>query len=163
MNQPIIYEYTPQHKAALLDLLLKLQVDYFKKTVTPQQQELSKAKDDRKAFSDYITFMERQPQDWKILLAIAEADKVVGFIIGSITTDDDLELSPIGKIEDWFVEEEYRKGGVGGKLYTELENWFKAQGCQQVLSDTWMDNTLSIDVHKQLGFFVTGIQFGKKL
>jgi len=163
MKTSIIHEYTTQRKAALLDLLLKLQVDYFKETVSPQQQEISKAKDDRKAFSDYIAFIEQQQEDWKILLAITPTDKVVGFIIGSVTTDDDLELSPIGKIEDWFVEEDYRKGGVGGKLYTELENWFKTKGCKQVLSDTWMDNTLSIDVHKQIGFFVTGIQFGKKL
>jgi len=157
----LIIEYSSQYRQALLDLLLKLQDGYFKKVVSPQHAELGRAKDNHKAFSDYIDFLEQQP-DWKVLLAF-DKDKPTGMIIGSVTTDEDLALSVIGKIEDWYVEDKFRKKGVGGKLYDTLEKWFVERGCSQVLSDTWIENELSIATHKKLGFFVTGIQFGKRL
>lgn len=164
MNQLVIQQYNPQYKAALLDLLLKLQVDYFKKTVSERQQALSEASDEAKAYGSYVDFLEEEIKEgiWNVLLAL-DNGKVVGMIIGSITVDDDLMLSPVGKVEDWFVEESYRGRGAGAKLYAALEKWFVEKGCKQVLSDTWMDNALSIEVHKHLGFFVTGIQFGKRL
>src|SRR6185437_5314958 len=117
----LIKEYTTHYRQTLLDLLLKLQDGYFRKVVTPQHAELDKAKDNHKAFSDYIDLLEKQ-EDWKILLAF-DKDKPAGVIIGSITNDEDLVLSVIGKIEDWYVEDDYRRQGVGGKLYTELEKW----------------------------------------
>ncbi len=164
MNQElVIQEYEPKHKAELLRLLLKLQVDYFKEKVSPRHQELSKAKDDHKAYHDYISFIEGIPESWKILMAMNLEGEAAGMIIGSVTIDEDLELSVIGKLEDWYVAKKYRRQGLGAKLYKELEKWFAEKGCQQIVSDTWIENELSMEAHKHLGFFITGIQFGKKL
>jgi aminoglycoside 6'-N-acetyltransferase I len=100
---------------------------------------------------------------WKIYLATVPENKIIGFIIGSIEKDEYLVKGTIGKLEDWYTEDEYRGKGIGKELYTELERWFKEEVCQQVISDTWQDNEPSISAHKKLGFFVSGVSFGKVL
>ena len=84
-------------------------------------------------------------------------------IIGSISEDEELVLGKIGQFEDWFVEPDARGNGAGMLLYHELEKWFKEKGCQQVGSDTWQGNQLSIKAHERAGFFVSGVKFSKKL
>ena len=106
---------------------------------------------------------ESDDDTWKIYLATTPENKPVGFIIGSIERDEYLVKGNIGKFEDWFVGPEYRGNGIGVALYNQLEKWFKRKGCQQVMSDTWQGNELSIKAHKKLGFFVSGVMFGKKL
>jgi aminoglycoside 6'-N-acetyltransferase I len=164
MDKFSIFEYTPVVADKLLNLLLKLHSTYFRKNAAKPIQELRKEKDINKSYEDYIKFIsKRNNKDWKILLAVSSAQEPIGFIIGSVEKDNELVRGTIGKFEDWFVEDEWRGLGVGKKLYNELEKWFKKKGCQQVMSDTWDGNKLSIKAHKELGFFVSGISFSKKL
>ena len=97
------------------------------------------------------------------MLATTESSAVVGMIIGSISEDDELVMGKIGQFEDWYVVPSSRGNGIGVQLYQQLEKWFKEKGCQQVCSDTWEGNELSIKTHKKMGFFVSGIRFSKKL
>jgi len=43
-----------------------------------------------------------------------------------------------------------RKSGV--RLPKEAEDWARSQGCQEMASDTWLDNLDSQRVHEALGF-----------
>jgi aminoglycoside 6'-N-acetyltransferase I len=60
--------------------------------------------------------------------------------------------SPVGYIEGWFVEDAYRRKGVGRLLMDVAETWAHEQGCTQLASDAELNNTTSIDAHKRLGF-----------
>ncbi len=159
-----ITSYTTADHSELLRLLLELQSTYFNRSSSSELREVRKDKDIRKSYNDYINYVEKIKDDtWKIFLARSSGDKFVGFIIGSIETDEDMVLGKMGKIEDWFVEEKFRGTGIGKELYETLEKWFIEKGCQQVLSDTWYGNELSIRAHQRMGFFTSGIMFAKKL
>jgi aminoglycoside 6'-N-acetyltransferase I len=159
-----IKEYKSTEALELLRLLLELQSAYFKKTASIQIQQLNEEHNIKKSYSDYVNFLnENNNGNWKVFLATSAENKIVGFIIGSITSEDALIRNNIGHFEDWFVEDEYRKKGIGMELYNELEKWFKEKGCQQIVSEIWEGNELSRKAHEQLGFFVSGISFGKIL
>jgi ribosomal protein S18 acetylase RimI-like enzyme len=159
-----ISKYMPADRPELLRLLLELHSTYFFQSASFQNQELNQEKDLNKSYESYVDFINKNKEGtWLTLLAKSAANNVIGFIIGSIDTDDDFVLSKIGKIEDWLVEPKFRRQGIGMNLYNELEKWFIGNGCRQVRSDTWQGNELSIKAHKQSGVFIFGISFGKKL
>ena len=158
-----IVKYKSTEKQELLRLLLDLHGTYFQTIAPPEIQELQVEKDMRKAYERYIFFAENNKTSWHILLAKTPGKLAVGFIIGSIETDNTLEISRIGKCEDWYVEPEYRGSGIGMKLYNELEKWLIKKGCKRVHSETWQGNELSINAHLRSGFFISGVTFSKKL
>ena len=159
-----IIQYRTNDRSELLRLLLELHSTYFSQNASLQIQELRKDKDIKKSYEDYLDFIEKREGDsWQIFRAISETNNILGFIIGSIETDDEMVLGKLGKFEDWFVEEQFRGQGIGIKLYNELEKWFIEKKCQQIISDTWQGNELSIKAHQRLGFFISGVKFTKKI
>lgn len=85
---------------------------------------------------------------------IAEADgRAVGFAEVSLRGNaDGCESSPVGYLEGWYVEAEYRDRGIGRALVTAAEEWIVAQGCSEMGSDAYADNTVSRQAHRALGF-----------
>ena len=76
-----------------------------------------------------------------------------GFInVGSRLYAEGCETSPVGYIEEWFVDADLRRSGVGRKLMQAAEEWCRAQGYLELASDTEMLNLLSQAVHVRLGF-----------
>jgi aminoglycoside 6'-N-acetyltransferase I len=61
---------------------------------------------------------------------------------------------PVGFVEGWFVQENFRNQGVGRELMRSAEDWARAQGCVEMASDTWIDNEESQRAHEALGFEV---------
>ena len=163
-NDISVKEYQTSDAQELLRLMFDLQITYFPEIVSKLKQELDRETDAMASYRKYIDeIQEDATNTWKILMAKTVSEKTIGFIIGSITVDEDLVNGSIGKIEDWFVEKEFRSQGAGMLLYKTLENWFIEKGCDQVESDTWAENEISIKAHQKLGFTITGVQFGKKL
>lgn len=60
--------------------------------------------------------------------------------------------SPVGYLEGWYVVPEARRQGVGGALVRAAESWAKEQGCTEFASDTELENTVSAEAHRALGF-----------
>ena len=58
-------------------------------------------------------------------------------------------------IEAWFVREDRRGRGYGKALMHAAEQWALARGYTELASDTELDNTTSIAMHKKLGFVET--------
>lgn len=76
-----------------------------------------------------------------------------GFIeAGLRDVAEDCTTSPVGYIEGWFVDPDARQLGVGRDLVATAEAWARTKGCQEMASDTELDNTVSQQAHRQLGY-----------
>lgn len=62
------------------------------------------------------------------------------------------ETSPVGYIEGWYVDEDLRGQGIGHTLVRAAEDWARSQGLQEMASDTWLDNDVSIQAHFAMGY-----------
>jgi L-amino acid N-acyltransferase YncA len=163
MQNILITPYKPENAPDLLRLLLELHDPYFQKTASAAIRGFNEEHEIAKSYGDYVADINTSdPNVWKAFLAVTSEGKVIGFIIGRIKKDEALIRTTAGVVEDWFVEEEFRGKKMGLKLYQSLESWFKEKGCDHVVSETWAGNELSINAHKQMGFFVSGIIFSKK-
>ena len=60
---------------------------------------------------------------------------------------------------------EYRRRKVGALLLAAAEQWARNAGCQEMASDTWVDNLTSQHVHEALGFEVVDrcVHYRKRL
>lgn len=88
-----------------------------------------------------------------VFLAVRPTGQPCGFLEATIRIHaDGCESSPVGYIEGWYVEEDLRHNGVGAQLVKAAEDWARALGMQEMASDTWIDNDVSIEAHKKLGY-----------
>jgi aminoglycoside 6'-N-acetyltransferase I len=104
--------------------------------------------------------------DQPVFLALRPAGHACGFLEGGIRKyADGCDSGPVGYIEGWYVDEEFRRQGVGGRLVEALEAWARERGLSEIASDTWLDNQTSIDAHLRLGYRETErlVHFAKKL
>lgn len=94
---------------------------------------------------------------YKVLLFLSD-NMTAGFIFLSIRTDyvEGSNSSSVGYIEGLYVKPRFRKSGAAKKLLFEGENWVKKKGCEQIGSDTWIENQTGIDFHIQSGFKEAG-------
>jgi aminoglycoside 6'-N-acetyltransferase I len=88
-----------------------------------------------------------------ILVAEIENGKLIGFLEASIRPFvEDCHSENVGYLEGWFVENDYRKNGVGRRLVREAENWAREKGCTEMASDSEVGNDLSLAAHQSLGY-----------
>jgi aminoglycoside 6'-N-acetyltransferase I len=62
------------------------------------------------------------------------------------------QTSPVAYIEGWYVDAESRRRTLGTRLVQAAEAWARNQGLKEIASDTQIDNTVSIQAHKLLGY-----------
>lgn len=65
---------------------------------------------------------------------------------------DGCDTSPVGYIEGWYVEPEFRRTGVGKSLVGAAENWAKELGLLEMASDCLIDNLPSLYAHLSSGY-----------
>ena len=84
------------------------------------------------------------------------SNRLVGFLEVDLRSHaDGCDPSrPVGYIEGWYVEPEWRGQDVGRRLLAAAEDWVRSQGCVEIASDTWIDNELSQRVHEAAGYMV---------
>jgi aminoglycoside 6'-N-acetyltransferase I len=80
--------------------------------------------------------------------------KIVGFLEAGLRSHADCcdTSQAVGYIEGWFVEETYRRQGIGSLLVAAAENWARSQDCREMASDAYIDNLLSQQAHEDLGY-----------
>ncbi|RDW19023.1 GNAT family N-acetyltransferase [Oceanobacillus arenosus] len=80
--------------------------------------------------------------------------RAVAFIHLSIRTDyvEGSNSSPTGYIEGAYVLPEFRQKGISKKLFSQGREWLINKGCQQVGSDIELNNEVSYQFHKNIGF-----------
>jgi len=72
-----------------------------------------------------------------------------------VSLRDDVEgcqTSPVAYIEGWYVDEHCRRRALGTRLVQAAEAWARHQGLKEIASDTQIENAISIQAHKALGY-----------
>lgn len=86
-------------------------------------------------------------------VAVRPDGKLGGFIEAGLRTyAEGCNTSPVGYLEGWFVDEDLRGQGLGGRLVRAAEDWAREQGMKEMGSDTWLDDEVSIKAHLALGY-----------
>lgn len=104
--------------------------------------------DARRYFEDprFRVFLER-------VLVAQQSGEIVGMIELSLrSVADGCTSSPVPYIEGWFVAEHARRKGIGRALVQAAEEWARVQGATEIASDIDIENRVSEDAHKKLGF-----------
>ena len=91
-----------------------------------------------------------------ILVSQDEDGALTGFLeVGLRSHADGCDTAqPVGFVEGWFVHEASRNQGTGRALMLAAEEWARRQGCQEMASDTSVDDERSQRTHQALGFEV---------
>lgn len=96
-----------------------------------------------------------------------EQEIPVGFAYCQLRNDyvEGTQGGPVGYLEGIFVREKFRKTGIASRLLTECEAWARKKNCKEFASDCELDNTVSFEFHKKVGFNEANriICFTKKL
>lgn len=104
-----------------------------------------------------------------LTIFVAEADDqtLVGFLEVGLRSHADgcNPAQPVGYIEGWYVDEDYRHRGVGKMLLAAAEDWARSHNCVEMASDALIDNELSQRVHERLGYEVVDrcVHYRKRL
>jgi aminoglycoside 6'-N-acetyltransferase I len=80
--------------------------------------------------------------------------KLTGFLEAGLRSHAEAcdATQPVGYVEGWFVQHEFRKQGVGAALIRAAEEWARSLGCTEMASDAHIENDASIQAHQALGF-----------
>ena len=90
---------------------------------------------------------------WVVFLARNEQGEVIGFLEVNLREYvDGAETSPVGYLEGLYVVASYRQRGIARALVEEGERWARSRGCSEIASDCLIDNHVSFEVHKQMGY-----------
>lgn len=102
-----------------------------------------------------------------VLVAEAESHGVIGFVEVDLRSHADGcdPAQPVGYVEGWYVEETFRRTGVGAELIAAAEEWARGFGCVEMGSDALIENLVSQQAHAALGYEVVDrcVNFRKKI
>lgn len=94
-----------------------------------------------------------EPGENCIFVAERPSGKLAGYLlIGNRKYAEGCTSSPVGYLEEWFVDADVRRQGVGQALVTAGENWARQNGYSEVASDTIIDNQISLKAHLTMGY-----------
>ena len=101
-----------------------------------------------------------------VLVAERPSTQLAGYLfVGSRKYAEGCTSSPVAYLEEWFVDADVRRQGVGRALIAAAEAWARGNGFDELASDTLIDNKTSLASHLALGFTEVErqINFIKKL
>jgi len=91
-------------------------------------------------------------EDCRVLVAEAEG-QIVGYIVGRVADNPPIfRLRTYGHISDICVSPEWRRQGVGRRLYRALREWFKEEGLSVVQLSAAHRNPTSLAFWRAMGF-----------
>jgi len=82
--------------------------------------------------------------------------RLAGFLEASIRPHvEDCDTENVGYLEGWFVDEAFRRQGIGRTMVASAEKWARRKGCSEMASDTEVNNDVSQQAHSKLGYSET--------
>jgi ribosomal protein S18 acetylase RimI-like enzyme len=103
------------------------------------------------------------------IIYIAESNNYyVGMIAGiiekySVVDNSHYRNNKEGRILELFVEENYRKRNIGGKLMEKMEEYFKENDCDFLLVNVFEYNKAAKEFYKKSRYNVRNIEMCKKI
>lgn len=112
--------------------------DYFKSAI-----DVAASKD----LSKYIC-----NKDAFAFIAVKEEERI-GFTVGSIQMlkSPISKTKKIGSIDEIFIEDNHRGGGVGKKFLTAIEKYCKMNGATDLFTEVWGFNQSALSFYKMMG------------
>ncbi len=95
-----------------------------------------------------------EPDDSKAVLVVEdEFGNLCGFVeAGTRPYAEGCLSSPVGYIEGWWVDTEFRGQGYGAALVNAAESWAASLGLIEMASDADLNNTASQRAHRAIGY-----------
>ena len=98
------------------------------------------------------TFKKLKNNDSYIFLCAIENNKICSSIMGIICYGLYGNCEPLLVVEDMVVDINYRRMGIGKKLFTELERLAKEKKCSQIILVTETDRKDACNFYESVGF-----------
>lgn len=90
---------------------------------------------------------------WTVFVARLDTGAVAGFLEVNLRDyAEGAESSPVGYLEGLYISPECRRQGMGAALVQAGEQWALTKGCTEVASDAQIENAISIEMHKRMGY-----------
>jgi ribosomal protein S18 acetylase RimI-like enzyme len=84
---------------------------------------------------------------------VAEVDgKVVGYLIASVRAQSFRRQNPIAELDNMFIDEHFRRHGIGKRLVIEMKEQLKKKGAKSVRVEAAFQNENAIEFYKSCGF-----------
>lgn len=106
-----------------------------------------------------MEFKKEQLKDsFAIKITANDNNQTIGRIYLYILKND-LHLEPFGFLEDLFVEEGYRKQGIGSQLVNKAIEEAKVQGCYKLIGNSRTGKEQIHEFYERLGLKKHGFEF----
>lgn len=86
------------------------------------------------------------------LVAVAEDQSIVGYVCGGMHQIESYRSGMRSELENMFVDENFRRSGVGTALIEHFVEWSRQQGADEVYVSAYFDNQRAISFYKSAGF-----------
>lgn len=109
-----------------------------------------------------IEYFTRMLNDEAVFIALNN-NIIVGYLAGSINFHPSCATKTLAEIDNMFIEEEYRKSGIGTLLINEFKNYCSNLGIEEMKVTASAKNTNAINFYKKNGFEDFEVTFKTKL
>lgn len=98
-------------------------------------------------------FFKKRINDKDTIILVVDVDnKIVGYIYGYVHSDNKIKIELESYIESLFVEEEYRKQGIGQELLNRFIEESKNRGVKYIFIENKVGNETAQFLYKKLNF-----------
>jgi aminoglycoside 6'-N-acetyltransferase I len=97
------------------------------------------------------------PENCTQFIAYSNNGDALGFAEASIRREyvNGTNSSPVTYLEGIYVKPQARRMGLAAALIEAVADWGQSKGCEELASDVELENQISQEVHKALGFIET--------
>ncbi|MBE6152823.1 MAG: GNAT family N-acetyltransferase [Firmicutes bacterium] len=93
--------------------------------------------------------------DKNCILVVEENNKIIGYLYGFIQNNGDTYINDVAQLDTIFIDEKYRKLGIGNALIEEFKKWTKKQHVKYIELKVCNNNVNAISLYKKIGFVDT--------
>ena len=88
----------------------------------------------------------------EIVFVAIDDEKIVGYLAGTVDTKISYILKPISELDNFYIEESYRRCGIGSMLVDEFKRYCKSNGIDEMKVTASASNFYAIEFYKKNGF-----------
>ena len=149
-----VFKVTKKLEALECEKLLKKHIEY--------ESKIDINIDAKANVDDFFDRMAGNPD--AILLAAKQEEKIVGYLHGFIKNNyKNISKNDIAVINIVYVDEKYRRQGVGKALLNSFYDWVKFKNTNYIEVETYINNENAIKFYEKSDFSTIKVTYRKKL